>query len=111
MDRFYSVQRQLQNDVHGTWGLYVPGNRVDCDTSQSVNGLYGHQLSRHDRAFCLGFTMYSLVTFGHGCFLNSSPIFSFPKQSSWCSATEGLVALAEDSGHLKGFGSLDWWTG
>lgn len=52
------------------------------------------------------------MTFGHGCFPNCSPIFSFPKQSSWCTATEGLVALAEDTGqHLKGFGSPDWWTG
>lgn len=112
MFRFSSVQRQLQNDFHGTWELYVPGNLADCGISQSVDGLCGHQLSRHDRAFCLGFTMHSLVTFGHGCFPNCCPIFSFLRQSSWCTATEGLVALAENTGqHLKGFGSLDWWTG
>lgn len=108
--RFSSVQRQLQNDFHSMWELYVPGNLVDCDISQSVDGLCGHQLSRHDRAFCLGFTMYSLVTFGHGCFPNGSPIFSLLRQSSCCTATEGLAALAEDTGqHLKGFGPPDWW--
>lgn len=106
MFRFCGFQRQMLNEGVPWYSVGpYPRNFMDRDTSQSVDGLYGKQLSSHGIAFCLGFTMYWLHL------LHCSPLFWTLKQSSWCTAIERKpcspcrgpwAAFKKDLAHLMG---------